>query len=649
MSQHDERATQLVSQAGITLRAIVIGLLLVPVNCFWIAHMEFRWDIADSTCIPLFMTSLFILFTIALVNLGLRRYLPNLSLTKAELITIYVLVMISCIYISQDQGMPIFGTLGYPYRFASPENEFAKYVIPNLPEHLVVSDPHALRGLYEGGTTIYRWDNLRPWLLPLAGWGSLMLVLAVMMLCMNLFLRKAWIESEKLNFPVIRVPMLLAESAHRPSVLRSWPLWAGFLTAFGISLYNGIAYLVPAVPAIPGIKWMDASSGFDPPWNAWNFLGISMYPFMVGLVFFLPLDLSFSCWFFWLFMRFTWILGRQFGYDEPYGWPYYNQQASGAWLMVPVVALWASRRHLSEMWRSTMAAWKHNGGSASHEPVDPFWVLLAFGAGFGFILLLMYTAGMELLPAVGYFALYLFSALTFGRVRAQFGAPTSAGVQPDSVLVQAFGPRAFSHKTLTIFALMYFYNHYYRAHPMPNQLETLKMGQQLRLHAAKVAGLILLATAVGIVCSYWAGLDLSYRYGGSAQIAGFPNWAGQWTFNKAVHWMESPQEPEIQRLTRMGIGGAVVLVLFLLQTRFVGWPLHPVAYALNITDGLQWFQFCFFVSWALKWLIMRYGGRPMYNKALDYFSGLILGDYAMGSLWGVIGIATHTRTYGMFL
>jgi hypothetical protein len=633
--------------SGITGRAILIGLALIPLNCMWIAQFEYRWDIADTTCIPLFMTALFMLMVLALMNLVARRFFPRAALSKAELIVIYIMVMFSCIYISQDQGMPIFGTLGHAYRFATPENKFEQYIWPNLPQHLVVSDTNSLRGLYEGGTTIYRWDNFQPWLLPLAGWGSMLFVLAAMMLSMNLLLRRAWIESEKLSFPVIRVPMLLAESAHKPSVLMSWPLWAGFITAFVISLYNGISYLHPTMPPVPAIKWFDASKGFASPWNTWNFLGISGYPFMVGMAFFLPLNLSFSCWFFWIFSRVTYVIGKQFGFAEPFGWPYYGDQASGAWLMVPVLALYASRRHLIETYHTIVGAW--NRGGKSNEPVDPFWPLVVLIGGFIFLLVFMHLAGMDVAPAAGYYGLYLLSAITFARVRAQFGSPTSAGIQPDSILVQAFGPSAFTHKTLAVFATMYFYNHYYRAHAMPNQLETLKMGQETKLDTAKISGVILLATAAGIVASFWAGLDMSYKWGGSSQIPGFPNWAGDWTYNKAVRWMETPAAPQLQRLSRMGIGAVVVTFLFIMHTRFVGWPLHPVAYALNAADGLQWFQFCFFIAWLIKWVIMRYGGRTTYNRAIDYFCGLILGDYAMGCLWGIIGIIFHTRTYGMFL
>ena len=56
----------------------------------------------------------------------------------------------------------------------------------------------------------------------------------------------------------------------------------------------------------------------------------------------------------------------------------------------------------------------------------------------------------------------------------------------------------------------------------------------------------------------------------------------------------------------------------------------------------------FFVGWALKSLVLRYGGIRLYRPALPFFLGLILGDYVVPMIWGLYGTAIHTQVYMAF-
>ncbi|MHB1002141.1 MAG: DUF6784 domain-containing protein [Armatimonadota bacterium] len=55
------------------------------------------------------------------------------------------------------------------------------------------------------------------------------------------------------------------------------------------------------------------------------------------------------------------------------------------------------------------------------------------------------------------------------------------------------------------------------------------------------------------------------------------------------------------------------------------------------------------ISWFLKVLILRYWGLRGYQKAIPFFVGLVLGEFAMGGLWsfirGVLGVQTYTFFY----
>lgn len=58
---------------GVTLRAILIGLILIAINNYWITIIEVRWGGMDGSCLPIFVTPIFILFVLALSNMGVRE------------------------------------------------------------------------------------------------------------------------------------------------------------------------------------------------------------------------------------------------------------------------------------------------------------------------------------------------------------------------------------------------------------------------------------------------------------------------------------------------------------------------------------------------------------------------------------------------
>ena len=58
--------------------------------------------------------------------------------------------------------------------------------------------------------------------------------------------------------------------------------------------------------------------------------------------------------------------------------------------------------------------------------------------------------------------------------------------------------------------------------------------------------------------------------------------------------------------------------------------------------------FCIFIGWVVKGLILRTGGVKSHHKAIPFFLGLILGEFTVGSIWTIIGIALDIRTYGFW-
>src|SRR5947208_9681769 len=115
-----------VHPSGITARAIVTGVLLMAINTYWITVVEVRWYTLDGTSLPLFITPIFFLFWLVLLNLGVRRLLPRaaprLALSQSELLTIYIILIVGTLLAGHDMFQNLFGAIAHADRKATPEN-----------------------------------------------------------------------------------------------------------------------------------------------------------------------------------------------------------------------------------------------------------------------------------------------------------------------------------------------------------------------------------------------------------------------------------------------------------------------------------------------------------------------------------------------
>ncbi len=98
-------------------------------------------------------------------------------------------------------------------------------------------------------------------------------------------------------------------------------------------------------------------------------------------------------------------------------------------------------------------------------------------------------------------------------------------------------------------------------------------------------------------------------------------------------------------LAAMATGGGVTLALQALRMRFVGFPLHPVGYALCGTYVSSFLWSTALVTWMIKLLLFRYAGLRGYRVAAPFFLGLLLGEFVLGSLISLSGVLLGTRTY----
>jgi hypothetical protein len=628
-------------------RPILIGLLLIPVNIYWLTVVEVRWYSLDGSCLPLFVEPIFILFIIALLNLAVAKFAPGSSLTQGELLCIYIMLTASVAIAGHDMIQNLFGLIAHPFQFATPENEWEELFFRHIPGWLTVDDKDILRGYYEGNSTLYTARHIKAWLVPLASWGVLIFILIFMMLCINVIIRKRWTEDEKLAYPIIQLPLAMTRQSIANNLFFGKLLWVGFAVAAIIDIINGLHYLYPSVPEIP-VKSINLRRFFtEKPWNAIGWTPLRFYPLAMGIAFFLPLDLSFSCWFFYLFRKAENILGSLIGWRSLPGFPYFNEQAFGAWMGLCFIAAWASRSHLREVFFRAFG--RKSSLDDAKEPIRYRTALLGIILGMLFLVFFSSKAGMEIWVIPIFFFIYFSLAIAITRVRAELGTPHEIYfIRPHEVMAAVFGTRSLNPSSLTILSYYWWFTRCNRCHPMPTQLEALKMAESARISGKRVLFAILLGTVFSFLVASWANLAILYKNGAAVSVRGFHAFTGWGAFDPLQRWLANPTNIDTPGVSFMGIGLISVFSLMAMRMRFFWWPLHPAGYALAVSFAMDLVWFAFLISWAIKLVILRYGGIKVHRRAIPFFLGLILGDYVIGSIWSIIGAIVGIPTYKIY-
>lgn len=643
-------------QRMVTARAVLLALLLMPVNALWVVKMEVTRYAGHPTTISLFFNVVFWLLLLLGANAGLRRLRPAWAFAPGELLTVYVMLALGSAMAGHDMVEVLTPILSHANRYATPANGWADRILPHLPAWLTVADKQALEEFYTGTGRLYDPPNLRAWATPVLAWTGFFTLLGFLMLCINTLLRRQWTENEKLAYPLVTLPL---EMVRPGAPLFKTPLfWLGCGTAASLELWNGLAFLYPSIPALPlksAPGAQDLSAHLPHPWRAMGWTPAALYPFGIALGMLLPTDLLFSSWFFAWVWRMERVAGAHLGLTALPEFPYVEAQSFGAYAGVAAFALWGSRAHLKRIFWDGLFDRRVDLGDGS-EPLPYRWAAVGLLAGGGLLFLFCRACGMSPWVVVAFFGIYLLISVAVTRMRAELGPPAHdlhrAG--PDSLLPMLVPQSQFARTDLAMFSLFYGFNRAYRAHPMPIQLEGFKMAEQAGGPGAfrPLFWAMLLAVAFGTLCGFWANLDQGYRYGAAARI-GPPNvmtiFGGEpWT--RMNSWVVAPPQAHQQgaQQAAVGVGFGFTMLLNLLRLRVVGFPLHPVGYAISSSWSLSLLWLPLLIAWVLKVSLLRYGGLAGYRRALPLFLGVIVGECAVGSLWTLVGIWLDVPTYAFW-
>ena len=630
-------------------RAILIGLLLIYLNCYWTIFLEAIWYAWPTDAVP-FSTVIVFMFVLGLLNFCASKYAPALALNYGELITIYIMTSLSSAIANWNMLAGAVPIAGHAYWFAAPENEWKSLIWRYLPDWLTISDKAVLGDYYQGESTFFTGAHIRGWMKPILAWSAFASAFFGSMIFICVLLRKQWTERERLTFPVIQMPLEMMNTKSR--FFQSRLMWIGFAISGGIVLVNSIQFFFPSLPLIP-VKRRHIDYLFSQkPWNAVNPMKISFYPFMIGLGFLMPLDLCFSAWFFYLMTKVQLVIISATGVRTSGRFPYFTEQSFGAVVAVCGFYIWMGRGHFKRVVMSLFQ--RHIEADDADEPISYRAAVIGLMACILFLVLFCVKMGMSLWVAMSYLGLLYMLSIVITRVRAELGMPVHdfEGLEPRTSLLTIAGTRRLGPRNLTSIALLtWVETGDYNPHPMPHQLEGFKMIDHAHANRRQFMVAMFIAVIASSILCFVAALQMYYKYGAaSGHIGGImTRWYGHAPYTRLQRQITLPTSTDGMGVSFMGIGAVVASLLMVLRMQFIWWPFHALGYILASSWAMYNLWTCVLVSWLAKWIILKQGGLKAYRSAMPFFWGLILGDFIVGGMWLAIGLLFDMRVYVFYL
>ncbi len=616
---------------GVSFQAALIGLAAAPLNTYWMTYTYWHFGYTSG---PGIIYSNCVCYLVGLVGINalLRRWRPRWSFTGAELVTVYLLLSISTAWCGVDFVSDLPEAISNPFWFATPSNRWDQVVLPYLPTWLTVPQPEVISGFFEGNASLYRTNVLLAWLGPVLWWTAAATALMVAYVALSSMLRRRWCDEEKLLFPAAAVPLQIAEEGH--TLFRNRAMWVGLLLAAGMESANLVHGLFPAFPGIP-FSW-DLRPYIEelPPWDAIRWATVGVWPIVVGICYLMPLDLSFSLWFFNLMFKAQLILASHFGWttDTITGFPYIDNQSLGGFIALLASVLWLDRRYLAQVARKALGL--RSALDESREAMSYRGAVLLLAIAIGFLAYFFGRGGMPAALAMGWIADFLLLGLAITRIRAQLAPPAFElwNIGPNQLLPMVLGTKTMAPRAQGMMWITYPISREFGSNPQPWTLEAFKLVEAERGERRRLSWALVGITPVAVLSVFWATLHVVYGMGVASNADPY---SGDHVLDVPYYLagaLENPGGRDYAALGAIAAGMATTVALMAMKMHFLGWPLHPVALPIACAWVMDAYLPAVFIAWLVKAVIMRYGGLRLHRLALPFFLGLIVGSAVVAFL-----------------
>lgn len=621
--------------------------------------------------------AMLLFFVVAVfVNAPLSRYWPDRALSSGEMGIAMAMVLVGC-------ALPSSALMRYlpPSLVAVFWQARGNYELQRLIESVNIA-PWSLPSFASSRpadwmndpiVTAYlgRWSGegsppYGAWVRPMLTWSIYVGLLYGAMLFLLTILRRQWYENERLPFPLANIQLALVEAPERGkwlnATMSSRPFWLCFAAVFLVHGWNALHLYFPHnFPEIPlGFDLQQILS--DAPWRYANvdLKHATLFLTAMGVAFFLPGAMSFSMWFFFiLWQSYHMVLGTLTGDANVTG---IEDQTSGGMLMYGLIVLWIGRQHWALVIRQAFRGERPGeprGRYLSYR--QAFWGFCMFAAG---MVLWLWLWGVTLGASVVLMLMLIGGLFIIARIVAESGWLQPAGgfwlTKPWTLL----GTLGWTHSTTL--SSVYHAGQLQLLHHDSRETFGVFASHGLRVVDQTAYGgggmisdtdadrklgrrLIVLFMAVVLVAyfsSFSSMLWVEYHYATQKNTtnrlvndyatgnAVSLTWTGP-TLNYDNSRYNIPHSPT----GHLAFGMLFTLFLSVMRLNYTWWPLHPVGYLCMSSWPIGQLWFAIFLGWAIRTLVLRFGGARMYLQAKPAMLGVIIGEAVAAGFWMVMGIA----------
>ena len=621
-------------------QVVILALLLATIfttATTWAALL--RHEILGVGYLPRWVISFFVI--LIGLNAVVKLLFPSLALTSTELAFIFAILSVIA-SIPHEIGIHFYlNLLGLVY-YSSPHSQWFGQFVPHLPKHLIPSDNFrdpAILWAYEGMPSGAKLP-LADWVVPLIAWTPFIFGVYVVLVFFCLLLARQWEENERLLYPLAQVPMELSgvtQERTTKSVFRSPLFWVGFVIATLPYSLRGLHLYFPFIPD-PQPQRNSGVLFASGPLTAFNNIDLHLYPEMVGIAYLLSNEVGLSLWLFPFLRRAEVALRMAIGIDI-YHAEFLTFQSVAAYLVMAGSLLWLARSYLKEV-GLTALNWVLRRSPLNEDDSSKTFLTEAkalVGFLLAFVVLLIwasFVAGVNLRWTILLLFGLVITGLVVARIVGEAGvyifAPPFRAYQ---VIFDIFGKDRIGAKNIVLLSAMGWIQ--IRS---TGTMATGYIANSLRLFSfAGVSrgfgvGWLLFAILLTIIVCHFVFPTVIYTYG----VPKLSWWAQTSSLNTANfigQYLTTSRPLTSHHWWGLIIGALTCWTLIKLRLNFVGFPLHPIGFVTWYGWPLDRYWMSVMIGWALKALILHYGGFSTFQKFKPFAYGVTVGGTMTLTIW----------------
>ncbi|MCX7804532.1 MAG: hypothetical protein N3A38_05005, partial [Planctomycetota bacterium] len=373
----------------------------------------------------------------------------------------------------------------------------------------------------------------------------------------------------------------------------------------------------------------------------------------IGIAFLLPLQISFSLWFYFLVGEAFVLIACWMGYGTNYlsfptDWLLDNNmvtaQGAGGLLCFAFMCLWKAIMDLR-----TKAAGLQTG----------YERLRAYGPAVGLLGSFALVSGWLVWNGIGAFWAVMFTGvctlMTIGLMRivaeggiywfqihvGPFHLAKVTGALPNLKAGGWVGSLTSLWKipAPVLAALMPIYSVIFmeiKTFLAPNLLSSFKLQEEVRAGRRRFHATILAAIIVCVIASLIVHVGMSYHRGGAQMNSWFSSQCPASVMEKAVA-ITRENRPSWDNTAWYGLGALWVLFSTWIRNKAFWFP-HPIGYIMLANPLMQNLWFSFFLGWIAKKAVVTYGGKDTFERVKALFIGMIIGEIFACGLWTILAL-----------